>query len=150
MSKISTVYDTLLAELVALFPDKTQIPNAYAIAENSEIFLRDGWGISVGASNRQPHEFKTLHRERVFTVLLSREVIRTESNADAWNAEVKALLEDINTLYVRIENVDQLDIPDEIEDMLSSVESGVQFVLGEKSDFIYSEAELIVKVRENL
>ncbi len=150
MSKISTVYDQVLTELNTLFSTKTRIPNAYSLIDNNDNFLRDGWGLVLGSSSPAPSEFKSFNREFTFTVVLSREVIRLDSDSATIDTVSKALLEDAYTMERRFMDYDQLSIEADIEIIRQGNNSGVEFFIGDNFSFASLEADFIINIRENI
>ena len=150
MSKISTVYDEVLSVLGNLYPDKTRLTNAYDLDDNVDPLLRDGYGLKVGTGTPVDSEFKNFSVDRSFSVVLTREVVRTEDNSTAVDSDVKALLEDVVTGQKDFYNVDQIDIPNSIEKIDLGPISAVEYFKNDRSNFISMEYELIIQVTENL
>jgi hypothetical protein len=150
MSKISTVYDQVLTELGTLFSGKTRIPNAYSLVDNNFQFLRDGWGLKIGTSSPAESEFKSFNRSHTFSVVLSREVIRTDSDADPIDVVTKAILEDVYTLERRFMDYDQLSIEADIEIIEQGNNSGIEFFIGDDFSFASIEADFNINIRENI
>ena len=79
MSKISTVYDTILTSVAALFPSKKRIPNAESLGDNLEVFLRNSWALKIDAQTPEDSEFHIMQTIRTFTIIFSKEIIKTDS-----------------------------------------------------------------------
>lgn len=136
MSNISTLYDTLLSTLSTLLPsssDYTRIPNASNLEDNIIQFLRQGYGLIYSGSTQEPSEFCNFAIDHNFAVVLTREVIKTESQTDQLDTVNKALLEDAYKLQNDFYNVDKLGIPDSITRLnLGSVSGITDVIIGKK------------------
>ncbi len=153
MSKISTIYDQLISVVIpTLLPDHTRVPNAYSLEDNIEGLLRQGWGLRVNSSSptEDGSDFKSFNNIRSFSIIVVREVVKTESEFDTLDTVSKNLLEDIYTLQKDLLNVDQIDIETSIEQISTGATSGIEFVLGDKFNFAFIEAEFEINIRENL
>lgn len=96
MSNFSTAFDNLDTRLQALaeLSSKTIIPNPYSIEDNHIGFLRDGWGLVVGSSIQGLDLFNNTVSDITISVVLSEEVLKTDSNPDPIKASVKSLQSD--------------------------------------------------------
>lgn len=151
MSKVSTIYDQLVdVTIPAVLPNHTRIPNAYSLEDNSDNFTRQGWGLRVGTSTPAESEFKAFNNERTFTIVLTREIIRLDSDSDTVDTAVKLLLEDVYELQKRLLNPDQIAIESDVEQIDISNVSGIEFVTGDKFNFAAIEADFLINIRENL
>ena len=150
MSKISTVYDAMLTRLGVLYPNKTRIPNPYNIEDNNDNFLIDGFGLIVDSSAVQPHEFCNFNVERTFTVILTREMIATDSDETKYDSVAKLLLEDVYTLQKDFYNVNQLASEASIEQISLGPSSGVSEIFSGKINHLSIETSFLIQVRELL
>jgi len=150
MSSISTAYDTILSTLVALFPTKTRIRNAIIVTDNPVTFLRDGWGLRVDDQSLTPSEFCKFETIRVFTLVLTREIVRTDSQYTQIDEANKLLLEDVYTAQKDFYNIDRLGIPHDISRIELAGTSGVAEVTSGKNNFKSIEVYFNVHIRETL
>ena len=151
MSKVSTIYDQLIGTTIpTLLPNHTRVPNPYSLEDNSDNFLRQGWGLKIGTSTPAESEFKSFNNERTFTIVLTREIIRLDSDSETIDTAVKLLLEDVFELQKRLLNPDQITIESDVELIDISNVSGVEFVQGDKFNFAAMEADFLINIRENL
>ena len=150
MSKISTIFDTLLTTIAALYPSKTRIPNPYIIDDNSNQFLRDGYGLRISPETPSDSEFCRFSRTRTFGIVLTKEVITTDSQTSQLDTASKALLEDVYTIQKDFMNYDQIGINDSIEkiDMLGT--SAIEFYKGEFIDIISIEVLFNIQVTDDI
>jgi hypothetical protein len=151
MSKFSTVYDTLIAKIIELFPDKTRISNPYSIEENKNLFLRDGWGLTVRDASESGFQTNgDFNKTQTFGIVFTKEVIRTESDTDDFDTQIKLLFEDHKTLENTMLNCAQLGIPDSVGIINFSSNTGVQFVFVGDNNFIFSETQYTIDIIEAL
>lgn len=96
MSNFTTAFDNLDTRLQALseLSGKTIIPNPYSIEDNQVGFLRDGWGIAVGAAIQGLDLINNTVSDVTIGIVLSTEVLKTESNPDPIKVAVKSLQSD--------------------------------------------------------
>lgn len=114
MSKISTVYDTVLTALGTIFSEKTRLLDGYVITDNPEHLMRDGYGIRKTPTNFQETELCRFTDAHDFEVVLTREVVRGEDQLTPVDDSVKALLEDAFEFRERFYRYDELGIPTDI------------------------------------
>lgn len=152
MTKISQVYDALLARLAAIMPSAdgwTRLPNPYEIEENPSLFLKQGYGLAIGpGENRNDSVCPNVGIRRIVTVVVSRKVDATEINVTAKDSPHKQLLEDMFQVLREFEmNVSLLD---SLGNAIFVADTGVNFVNGEDENYIYSSMQFTVDYFENL
>lgn len=150
MSNITTIYNTILIELAALIPTSTRIPNAYDLESNIEGFLRKGYGLKVGSSNPIELEFKDYSNQRIFNVVLTREVLRTDEDTSSTDAAVLELLEEVNTIQKDFSNSDQLGVGINIEQIEMGNVSAINYFLTDHENFVSIEADFLFTYTENI
>jgi len=148
MSKISTIYDQIHTALAALYPNHTIIPNAISLTDNMDNLLVKGYGLKVGPQTAIEHEFNNFATEREFIVVFTREVPRMDISQSEFQTYEKELLEDIYIVQNDFYNVDQIGIEASISKIDLGPVSPVEFVRGEKNNFISTEASFLFAVRE--
>lgn len=148
MSKVTIIYDALLTELALLFPTKKVIVDPYEIEENKIQFLRDSYGIKFIGETNQFNEFHTMGKTLQFSVIISKEFIKLE-NATVDNI-VKGILEEINTLRLRLFKYDQLEIHNEIDSIELGATGELVSVYSGKDNIKYIETFFDINCRENL
>ena len=149
-SKISTIYDAVVTELSTIFSTKTRLPNAYDLENNPHNMIRDAYGLRIDSSDLYRPEFRTSGQARQFTILLTREVIRTDTNATLIDTEAKAILEDLNTLILEMEKSDQLLVNSSIDRVSFAGSSGIELFGASRSQFISIEAIFSIEYKETL
>lgn len=152
MSNVTTFYDTLLAASATLFPSKTKIPNAYDISRNSEMFLRDGYGVKMNGTtpDSENAEFKDYQYGVEFSLVFSREILRLKEDTVLIETATKAIYEDVHTARLDFYNVDQLGIDDNILRVDLGPSSGIEFIEGDNYNFIAVEVNFTAYIRETL
>jgi hypothetical protein len=150
MSNISTIYDTLLSRMLAIFPAKTRIPNAYDLPSNGNVFLRDSWGLKVSSSTSFEMEFNTYANDREFSVVLTKEVIKTDTQTDQIDTVSKSLLEDVNTLQKELINSYQLGIYSSIQLITLGSTTGITEVFATFEKFLTIEVSFNIKLSEDI
>lgn len=150
MSKVSTIYDTLLTTLATLLSGKTRIPNTYAIEENPMQYLEDSWGLRIDPENPAASEFCRFSRLRTFTVILCREVFADEFDTTNNDTAVKALLEDVYTLQKDFMNPDQIGIESNIEKIDMGGTGPIVSLIGSNKNFIFIEVYFNIQITDNI
>lgn len=95
MSAISNIYDAVVARVVAVFPSHTRLSNPYAIEQNPEGFLRQGYGIAIGPctnTNRNLCHKVSILRDIIITI--TRQYAAVETDIATKVTAEKLLLED--------------------------------------------------------
>ena len=149
MSKISTVYDQLLTTLAALYPNKSRLINAYDPEDNPDGLLRDGYGLKLGDAPIVNDEFCNFSSDRLFSIVLTREVLAI-GEVTPVDAATKLMLEDIYTAQKDFSNADQIGIESSIEKIDLGTSSGVTYFVGEKIKFISMEFSVNIQVTETI
>jgi len=150
MSKITTVYDTLLAAILLIFPEKTKLNDPYTLTDNPEHLLRDGYGMRKTATELGIAELCNISDVHGFEVALCREIVRTESQDVPLDVEVKGLLEDAFELRERLYRYDELGISTDITSIDLGGVSGVESFISGKGKFISVVIAFNVQVTENI
>jgi hypothetical protein len=150
MSKITNVYNALLTELEALFPAKTRIPYAYSLPENNTRFLSNGYGLTIGASTFEPFEFCDFMNVREVNVSFTKEVFRTDSDANVIDDITKAILENVYEVQKLFYSYNELNVPNDIAKVDLGAVSGVEEVLSGKQSFLSMTASFQFYIIEKL
>lgn len=150
MSKVSTVYDSLITKLVEIFPSKTRMHNPYEFRDNAELMIKDAFGVRVGPATRAEMEFNKLTLSRSFTVVFARSFATTGSAADAFDAVSKLILEDQQTFLNNIYSPNELGAQTAIDQIEINDISGVDFVATNEKKFISSEVQFTITISESV
>jgi len=147
-TRISDIYDDILTELGTIFSTKKRIPNAYSLADNPTLFLRDSYGLRVDAATPVNRDFTSFSRFRNFSVILTREIIQTEIETTRTDTAVKAMLDDLYTLQKNFLSGDQFGSAANIDIVNVGAFSGIDYVYSEKGNFIVSEVAFSIMVSD--
>lgn len=148
MSKISTVYDYFITQLATLFSEKTRIPNPYSIEDNNVQFIQDGYGLKVNGNVLALAQFNQITTDHTFSIVISKEVFRLESDSQGMDTAIKSLEEDIFKVREFFYNIDCNGLPESIDLINLGPTDSTEFFFGPKNKFIFSEVNLIVKISE--
>lgn len=138
MSIISNAYDALLTRLDTLYPSLSgwnRLPNPYKPEENTELFLRQGYGVAMGPgqnTNRQVNCKFSVSRDMV--VILTRKYDALENDAVGKAVTEKQLFED---QYALINDLEQ-DISINGQTMYTRYisDGGIEYVRGDTDRFL--------------
>lgn len=150
MSKVSSVYDALVTELSTLFPSKTRIPYAYSLVDNNARFLIDGYGLTIGSSSFEQFEFCNFMNAREVSVVVTKEVFRTDSDAQVIDDITKELLEDIYEVQKLFYSYNELNVPNDIAKVDIGSVSAVEEVNSGKQSFLSMTASFQFFIVESL
>lgn len=150
MSKISSVYDALIIELSSLFQNKTRIPYAYSLVDNNARFLVNGFGLTMGSSTFEQFEFCDFMNSREVSVIFTKEVFRTDSDAHVIDDITKQLLEDIYEVQKLFYSYNELNVPNDIAKVDISSVSALEEVKSGKQSFLSMTASFQFFVVERL
>lgn len=102
MSNATEIYKKIRELIPTLtgFTDKKEIPNPYSLEDNQSQFLRNGWGVRIGPTTptEETDRLPDYVEATDYEIVLSRQVVRTESNADKVPAVSQQLLDDFSLL----------------------------------------------------
>lgn len=150
MSKVSIIYDKIVEELALLYPDKTRIPYAYSLADNNARFLINGYGLQFGSSTFEQFEYCDFMNNREVTVVLTREVFRTDSDAEVIDDISKGLLENVYEVQKLFYSYNELGIEPEIARVDIGSVSGIEEVVSGKQSFLSMSASFNFYILEKL
>jgi hypothetical protein len=136
--------------MLSIFPTKTRIPNSYDLSSNGNVFLRDSWGLKVSSSTSFEMEFNTYANDREFSVVLTKEVIKTDTQTDQIDTVSKSLLEDVNTLQKELINSYQLGIYSSIQLITLGSTTGITEVFATLEKFLSIEVSFNIKLSEDI
>ena len=149
-SKITTIYDKLVEVLTEMYPDRQRIPYAYSLPDNNKLFYQNGWGLKIGDSSPENIDFCTFTNNRQISVVLTRELTRLQSDSDAVDETVKAMLEDVYDIQKRFYAYDELDIETAIAKVDLGSVVGPTELLTDKQSFLTIEINFNFFIREEL
>ncbi len=150
MSKISTVYDAILTELAALFPNKTRIPYPYSLPDNNARFMQDGYALAIGSSSFEQFEFCDFMTVRDVTVILTKEVFRTDSDFNVIDDITRQLLENVYEVQKLFYSYNELNVPNDIAKVDIGSVTAVEEVISGKQSFLSMSATFQFYIIEKL
>lgn len=104
MSKISTIHDAIVTLVSTNLSTYDQLPNPYRPELNNELYLQKGFGVAVGAGQRTDRLISCqLSWERIFQIVLTKQITTTAQNLSQLETISKDLLEDHFTILDALE-----------------------------------------------
>lgn len=149
-SKISSVYDAIVSELEAIYPNKTRIPYPYSLTDNNARFLIDGYGFTIGPASFEQFEFCNFMTSREVTVVITKEIFRTDSDAITVDDVAKALLESVYEVQKLFYSYNELNVPSDIAKVDIGSVSAIEEVISGKQSFLSMSASFNFFILENL
>lgn len=151
MSKISNIYDAIRAAVAAKMTGKTEIPNPYSLSDNAFQFLKNGYGVKIGeGGNGVLNVYREDNESRIFTIILTREVFKVDTDPTGLVTGVKYLIEDARTVKNDLLAFDQIALPTDIQKIDFVSASGVEFISADKFNLIYNEISFSVEYSETI
>lgn len=99
MSNISDAYDNLRTRLAAVLPNHKELVDPYNLERNSELFLKQGWGVVVGAGENTSRDIGSRFSvSRRMVVVITRAVAGGDIDVSTRVTAEKTLLEDQKTV----------------------------------------------------
>ena len=142
MTKINDIYDELHSITQVVLPEYTELPNPYIPDDNPDIYMKKGYGISIGAaSNTNRVVSKKVSILRDFDFVFVRQINSTETNTGLIKSNAKAIMEDSFKAVQRI--VETKAALEEIENntSLGQVCVKAEFVSDSGLDFIEADTQ---------
>lgn len=155
---ISNAYDTLVAEVSAVFPDHVELINPYFPEENDDLTYDAAYGIAFIDGENTQREFGCNYTvRRNFTVTLTRKIFKgdlsrnTSSVQERRDAE-KQLFEDLHLLIKSVENSVTLNAGsgNSIGWCLYRADSGLEFIKTDAFNLIMVRAIFEIEYFESL
>lgn len=141
MSKVSEVYDNMIARLAAVLPQHNRLAIPSVVEVNPEPFLRQGYGVKLGQGrNTERYIDSHMSTARSLTVVLTREAVMLANDPEGFAAAEKALLEDAVLVQKDFESHETLNsnfisntkyVNDSGVDMIASLEGSGVFLVCE-------------------
>ncbi len=104
MTKITDIYDELHTIVGTILTDYTELPNPYIPDDNPDIYMKKGYGITMGAaSNSNRVVSKKVSILRDFDFVFVRQINSTETNTGLIKSNAKAVMEDSFKVLEEIE-----------------------------------------------
>ncbi len=109
MGQLTTIYDAFAALVVAALPTYKQLPNGYDLANQNQLYLRKGVGVTLrNGRGIELQRGSKRGRERLMSVVLTNAVAHTEHDKTGAAAADKALVEDAMAVETAVEQNNSL------------------------------------------
>ena len=106
-SNVTAIHNSLKNTLADLFNDKTIIPNPFELENNNQNLMKNGYGFFYGPAGLPDFDLG-IHIQgysREFSIVLARNVYRTDTSLDPFSETQLSLIEDQNLLVNKIANI---------------------------------------------
>ena len=148
MSKISTVYLSLISSIEAAFSGKVRLHNPYQLEENPDIVRKDAWGLRVLDANREELEFCNLSLNRSFTLVFLRQFISLSGKEDGFDNVTALILEDQQTAANLLFSPNELGIAATVDKIDISNISGIQELTTGEKRYLFGEVTFNIIISE--
>lgn len=142
ITSITTTYNQIMTRLGYIFSGNssyTRVSDPYDLPNNSELFLRKGYGLRYNGASVVDSELHQFAMEHNFSVITTRELIRLENKPDALDDVSLSLLEDATAVQKDFYHPSELGVDSSIRKIDLVGISPIQKVNGEKVKFKYIE-----------
>lgn len=142
MSTIDSIISAIQSKIATALPAYAKLSNPYNTADNDEVFLRQGYGVTIGASSKNRVTTSVIGMQRKFGIVLTAEVFSTKNDDSTKENAHLALANDQLSVIKAIE----LDFSLGGAVLKAEYESdeGIQFVNNKNEKFL--ELKTIVSV----
>lgn len=148
MSKVSNIYDLFEAAISTILTGKTEIPNPFDIESNNDNFLKDGYGFIYGAATGDSETYPSFeYYTRPIVLVTTKVIYKNRSDVDVYGTVQKQMIEDQNTIITTLAKDRTFD--DDLTSLEFSGDNGVEFIFGDKFNFLKLESTFDLKYRED-
>lgn len=142
ITSITTTYNQIITRLGFIYSENSsykRFADPYDLQNNSELFLRKGYGLRYDGGAPGESEFHQFSMDHIFTVVCTRELIKLETTVEPLDDVSLQLLEDVTAVQKDFYHPSELGVDRSIRqiDLLSI--SPVQKVDANKVKFKYIE-----------
>lgn len=149
MSKVSDIHDAIVSALSAELPSYARIPNPYAIDENTALFLKRSFGVSIDAGvNTQRFVGCIATWARTYTVKLITQVVNTENDVLGRANVEKDIDNDRDKVFKAFEST-YATLGGTVLKAIITDDSGIQYIEGQQGKFLAIEMSLEVEYQES-
>ena len=150
MSDITTVYDAFVSRVSTVLPDHLRLSDPYLMQKNAVRSLRKAYGFRIGPGSNTGQSLSCdLVLSRDIILVLTRLVTGRETDIDKKADVEKTLMEDLFLIISDVESNPSLNSSAVLATDYVS-DGGVEFVKGERDDFLMSISTFRIRYRENL
>jgi len=134
-----------------LFATKQEIPMPYSLEDNAINVLTDSYGIKINDVAEGPIDvLKDTNVTYSISVVLTRELVRVDSDVSILHTNVKQIYEDALTVRKRFLNADQVGVPTSVAKIDYTSTTGIQFLKAKKFNYISVEIFFPVDISETI
>ena len=111
MSRAATVWGKMVVVLDSLLSSVSgykRIPNVDTLDDNINSVIRKGYGLRYNGASPSQGELHNFVNNHSFSVILTREVVKLETQVTAYDTAVKELFDDAYTIQRDFMNADQI------------------------------------------
>lgn len=147
-TKIEEIYDYCVDVIAAELPDYMRLPNPYVIDINTNLQLRKGFGIAVGPGTDTERFVGCLVSwERVFSIVIVKQVTTTQNNTD----QREVIEKDLLVAHDALRKAFYLDSTLGGKAIKSTIigDNGINFIDGERLKFLGIVMDLFVEYLED-
>jgi hypothetical protein len=151
MTTISSVYDRVVSVIKATFPDKSELPNGYIPEDNDDVFLKDGFGVSIEPVINDARVLSCqISFDREINITFTKKIFGSDRDIERRRAVEKALMEEELTLVKAI--IEDGTLHDLTGDVNFLDDGGIEFVYNGrvKISYIMLQMRFGVKYLESL
>ena len=146
MSAFSDVYDGLRTFIPTILTTHTELNNPYDIEDDSDIMYDKSWSLAIGpGENTKRILCNYVTVERDYTLVLTRRYFAPSRDIDARVAAEKLMFEDQMLVIKALVNEPQTASAEKIS---YNGDTGLQFIGGDRTGFLYLETSLLVEYFE--
>lgn len=103
-TSITALFDEMIARVRSVLPSAVEIPDGLNIAGQSALFLKDGFAVLIGPGQNTNRQLGCkITTSRTMTIVLTRQITTTASNAEASKVIMKRIMEDQMSLIAEFE-----------------------------------------------
>jgi hypothetical protein len=134
MSTINFIHDLMLQAIATALPTYKKLSNPYTTSDNAEVFLNNGYGVTIGAASQKRVMTGSVGVERYFSFILTKECFATKNDEQR---KADAALELAND-QLAVMKAFELDftLGGKVLKIEYGSDEGVQFVQGQSEKFI--------------
>lgn len=150
MSKITDVYNQLIAQTNTLFLSKERLHNPYVLTENPDGIRKNAWGIRVNGATKEDLEFCDMSLSRSFDLILTRQFVSLAGDEDGFDSVTIELLEAQQSFAAMVYSYNELQIEDKIDKIDIVDISGITLETGLEKKFLNCIVSFNITISEKL
>lgn len=138
VTSITTAYNAIVTRLGYLYSSNSsynRLGDPYDLANNKDIFLRKGYGIRYDGASVGDSVFNEFAMSHIFTVVLSRELMKLEGQTTPDDDVTLSLLEDVVSVQKDFYHQSELGVGTDISKIDLGEVSAIEKVNVEKVKF---------------